>query len=169
MDSYQLSNFYCLKKNLLTKFNKTQEFDTVKKHSLFRVILSKTEYLNGTHAFVLNRKHWKILILAQRLIDSLVIYHIIWTNQKQTETLFCSTSCASTSMDICLRSSWDLFSEGCKWLSSSQNVPFTKEQTSIVGDGYLIVDDMLDIWNVKPPSSNISREKDTAMLIYKGS
>lgn len=33
--------------------------------------------------------------------------------------------------------------------------------------GYLIVDDMLDIRNVKPSSSNIRREEDTAILKYK--
>lgn len=60
-------------------------------------------YLYCFHAFGLNGKHWKLLILAESFGNLFEVNHVLWADEQQTETLFGGSCSSPTPMDISLR------------------------------------------------------------------
>lgn len=60
-------------------------------------------YLYSFHAFGLNGKHWKLLILAECSGNLFEVHHVLWADEQQTETLLGGSCSSPTPMDISLR------------------------------------------------------------------
>lgn len=119
-------------------------------------------YLNCFHAFCLNGKHWKLLVLAKSSGNVFEVYHVLWANEQQTETLFGGSCSSPTPMDVSLSRPGNL--DG---IAVSVNGTYKFNYTQMVKleitesknkemEAYVVVDNVLHVGKVQSSCCHIS-------------
>lgn len=120
-------------------------------------------YLYCFHAFGLNGKHWKLLILVESSGNLFEVHHVLWADEQQTETLFGSSGSSPTPMDISLRCPGNLVGIAvickCHSLNSFTHKhlkPKITQSKNKEMEAYVVVDNMLHIGKIQSSCCHIS-------------